>query len=168
MSEARLAVVETHVEYLRAAVDEIRATQLEIRDAQITGAAADQARKGMVVRIASVTGTAMGLVGSAVGWAISHGKLPLVVAAYGVLLYSAPAVAQRVQQPGEQMAYRWYAEIKVCSAGKCRTVNRLQGGAAACEVATRALHARVPLMQPEIPFTIDTRCLMDRDDKQPS
>jgi len=166
--EARLAVVETHVAYMRAAIDEMRATQLEIRDAQITGAAADQARKSMVVRIASVTGTAMGLVGSAVGWAISHGKLPLALVAYGVLLYSAPAVAQRVPQSGDPLAFRWYAEVKVCAAGKCRTVNRLQGGAAACEVATRALHARVPLMRPETPFTVDTRCLMDRDDLQPS
>ena len=166
--EARLAVVETHVEYMRDAIDEIRATQLEIRDQQLRSVAADQARKSVVVRIASVTGTAMGLVGSVVGWAISHGKLPLVIAAYGVLLYSAPAVAQSVQQPGDPLAHRWYAEIKVCSGGRCRIVNRLQGGAAACEVATRALHDRVPLMQPSTPFTVDTRCLMDRDDLQPS
>jgi uncharacterized membrane protein len=168
VSEARLAVVETHVEYLREAVDEIRATQLEIRDAQIIGAAADKARKSTVVRIASVTGTAMGLVGSVVGWAVSHGKLPLAIAAYGVLLYSAPAVAQRVQQPDDPMAFRWYAEIKVCSRGRCHTVNRLQDGAAACEVATRALHERVPLMRPQTPFTVDTRCLMDRSDLLPS
>jgi len=168
VSEARLAVVETHVEYMREAIDEIRATQLEIRDQQLKAAAADQARKSVVVKIASVTGTAFGLVGSAVGWALSHGKLPLAIAAYGVLLYSAPAVAQRVQQPDDPMAYRWYAEIKVCSAGRCRTVNRLQDGAAACEVTTRALHERVPLMTPRTPFTVDTRCLVDRSDLQPS
>jgi len=168
VSEARLAVVETHVEYMREAIDEIRATQLEIRDQQLRSVAADQARKSVVVRIASVTGTAMGLVGSAVGWAISHGKIPLALVAYGVLLYSAPALAQSVPQPGDPLAFRWYAEVKVCSASKCRTVNRLQGGAAACELATRALHERVPLMRPTAPFTVDTRCLMDRDDLQPS
>ena len=168
MSEARLAVVETHVEYMREAIDEIRATQLEIRDQQLKAAAADQARKSVVVKIASVTGTAFGLVGSAVGWALSHGKLPLAIAAYGVLLYSAPAVAQRVQQPDDPMAYRWYAEIRVCSGGLCRTVNRLQDSAAACEVITKALHERVPLMTPGTPFTVDTRCLIDRSDQQPS
>ena len=162
MSEARLAVVETHVEYMREAIDEIRATQLEIRDQQLKAAAADQARKSVVVRIASVTGTAMGLVGSAAGWAISHGKLPLAIAMF-VLLAAQPVPAEEQAPP----VVGWYMKIKVCPAhgrkGICKWGKATMPGQLACEAKQRA---SLDLLPPGA--VVEIECLVIRDETTPT
>jgi hypothetical protein len=160
--EARLAVVETHVEYMRAAVDEIRATQLEIRDAQLKAAAADHARKSLVVKIASVCGTGFGLVGSGVGWLVSHGKIPLALA---LLLYAAPVSAQRAPQLGEPAVRAWVLKIKACPQGKgmCKMPKPWPvGSQAACEIAERSIREALPLMPPGLNVTLE--CLVVRDE----
>ena len=160
MSEARLAVVETHVEYMREAIDEIRATQLEIRDQQLKAAAADHARKSVVVKIASVTGTAMGLVGSAAGWAISHGKLPLAIAMF-VLLSAQPAPAEE-QAP----VVGWYMKIKACPAHGQEGVCKWRKDAMpqfACESRRTTIFALLP---PDA--VVEIECLIERDETTPT
>jgi hypothetical protein len=163
--QARLAVVETHVEYLREAVDQIRATQLEIRDQQLAANAAEKARQAMVVKIASVTGTGFGLVGSAIGWLISHGKLPVGTLALFLLLGPPPALAQRVPQPGEPTAARWVLLVRACPPhGRCKERRAYQASQAGCETVQHRLLDRVPLMQPRIRLTVSANCLVERDD----
>ena len=161
MSEARLAVVETHVEYMREAIDEIRATQLEIRDQQLKAAAADQARKSVVVKIASVTGTAMGLVGSGLGWALSHGKLPLAIAA--VMLLSAQPVPAEEQAP----VVGWYMKIKACPAhgrkGICKWRKATMPGQFACEAKQQAILDQLPPGA-----VVEIECLVIRDETTPT
>jgi hypothetical protein len=158
--EARLAVVETHVQYMRQAVDEIRATQLEIRDQQLKAAAADQARKSVVVKIASVCGTGFGLVGSGVGWLLSNGKLPLAIA---LLFLASPVAAQRAPQADELAVRAWVLKIKACPQGKgmCKMRRAPVGSQAACEISERSIREALPLMPPGLNVTLE--CLVERD-----
>lgn len=164
MSEARLAVVETHVEYMREAIDDIRATQLEIRDQQLKAMAADQARRSVVVKIASVTGTGFGLVGSAIGWAISHGKLPIALALAAAMGLHAPdAVAQLAPQPDAAFLKGWVLQIKACPVkGMCKMRRASMGAQAACELAEHTIRESLPLMPPGL--TVDLDCYPERGD----
>src|SRR5215213_1388422 len=141
---------------MREAIDEIRATQLEIRDQQLKAAAADQARKSVVVKIASVTGTAMGLVGSAAGWAISHGKLPLAIAMF--VLLAAPAPAEELAP-----AVGWYMKVKTCpKKGICKW-RKAAMPQFACEGRRTTIFALLP---PDA--VVEIECLIERDETTPT
>jgi len=157
--EERLARLEVHMEYVHPTIKEMRATQLEIRDAQLADKAAAGERNKLLVRVGSVMATAGGAVGSLIGWMVSHGwvKLPLAVAA--VIMIPAQARALRAPQPADLPVVEWAMVIKICvQGGACKTHSRELGSQSACEIARAALMLRVPLMEPQKPITVTAEC----------
>src|SRR5215216_5277486 len=157
--EERLARLEVHMEYVHPTIREMRATQLEIRDTQIADKAASGARNKMLVRVGSVMATAGGVVGSLVGWMISHGwvKLPLAFAA--VLMLPTTARAQLAPQPTDLPVVEWAMLIKICAGEACKEHRREVASQSACEVLRAILLLRVPLMETTPPLKVSAECL---------